>query len=54
MIDRFSWIEMLAGYPVAAWGNVLATATTHAYDDIVAIVTVMRVPALEYSSINLA
>ena len=28
------WIRMLAGYPMAAWGNVLATATTHAHDDI--------------------
>ena len=28
------WIGMLAGYPMAAWGNVLATATTHAHDAI--------------------
>ena len=34
--DPSDRMEMLAGYPVATWGNVLATATTHAYDGIVA------------------
>ena len=28
------WIGMLAGYPMAASGNVLATATMHAHDAI--------------------